>query len=246
METNYRYIATQIGDSLKYVSTVNEIDRVGKALLAGISKEDFPNPSITSVRAQAVYNWILSLAKASMNAEKRDLLLRDFCFEIATSDEAKRKITEILDKGGMLVSILYRESYGEFFNRNFHAQVVTHSKSLFLQGNYFHAIFEASKAYNSEVKTKARSTKDGKDLMLSVWGCEGVLKVTTCQTDTDRNIQDGIKFLSGGLMSAIRNPTAHEPAITLPIGKQDCLDILSFISYLFRQLDKATYFQSKI
>ncbi|MCL4520128.1 MAG: TIGR02391 family protein [Firmicutes bacterium] len=40
-------------------------------------------------------------------------------------------------------------------------------------------------------------------------------------------------------MQAIRNPTAHEPAIQWPIDEQDCLDVLSFISFLFRKLDIA-------
>ena len=40
-------------------------------------------------------------------------------------------------------------------------------------------------------------------------------------------------------MKEMRNPTAHEPAIEWPINKQDCLDMLSFISYLFKQIDAA-------
>jgi uncharacterized protein (TIGR02391 family) len=78
--------------------------------------------------------------------------------------------------------------------------------------------------------------------MLKVWGLQkGCLKLTVSSTDTDQSVQDGIKFLSAGLMSAIRNPTAHEPATDWPISVQDCLDILGFISFLFRQLDKAIY-----
>ena len=57
--------------------------------------------------------------------------------------------------------------------------------------------------------------------------------------ETDRNVQDGIKFLSAGLMRAIRNPTAHEPAVDWPIAEVDSLDIMSFISFLFRKLDDA-------
>ena len=80
--------------------------------------------------------------------------------------------------------------------------------------------------------------------MLNVWGWEkGVLKLTPCQTETGKNVQDGVKFLSAGLMRAMRNPTAHEPALDWPIEKQDCLDMLSFLSSLFRQLDKAVYFK---
>lgn len=71
--------------------------------------------------------------------------------------------------------------------------------------------------------------------MLDVWGPQkGVLKVTLCETETDQ-VQDGIKFLSAGLMQAIRKPTSHEPALDWPICRVDCLDILRFLSFLFRE-----------
>jgi uncharacterized protein (TIGR02391 family) len=119
--------------------------------------------------------------------------------------------------------------------------VIRHSQRLFLQGNSFHAVFESANAFNKLVREKSQSVKDGEALMLDVWGCQGVLKVTPCQSDTDQNVQDGIKFLSAGLMRAIRNPTAHEPAVDWPISPQDCLDILSFLSFLFRKLDDAVF-----
>ncbi|WP_222846444.1 TIGR02391 family protein [Pontiella sulfatireligans] len=73
---------------------------------------------------------------------------------------------------------------------------------------------------------------------------KGVLKITPCQSETDCNVQNGVKFLSAGLMQAIRNPTAHEPALDWPIEKNDCLDLLSFISFLFRKLDEAVYYKA--
>jgi len=126
--------------------------------------------------------------------------------------------------------------------RSFHAEVIRHSQPLFMSGHLFHAVFEAAKVFNKTVSEKAQSGKDGQSLMLDVWGWEkGCLKITACVTDTDKNVQDGVKFLSAGLMNAIRNPTAHEPAVDWPISLEDCLDILSFISFLFRQLDRAVY-----
>ncbi len=63
-------------------------------------------------------------------------------------------------------------------------------------------MFEACKAYNKDVRLKAKSDKDGKDLMLQVWGpANGCLKITACESDTDRSVQDGVKFLSAGLMA---------------------------------------------
>lgn len=95
------------------------------------------------------------------------------------------------------------------------------------------------------VRDKSQEVKDGHSLMLAVWGPDGVLKITPCQSDTDHNVQNGIKFLSAGIMQAVRNPTAHEPAVDWPISKQDCLDILSFMSFLFRKLDDAVYYKKQ-
>ena len=241
-EINYRHIATQIGDALKYSTTVNEIDRLGQSILQ-VNKENFPNDAITAVRAQTLYNWILSLAKTSMDSTERMKRLIAFCLEL-TPEENKKYTIEFLEKNGCPYNLLHKDSFNDFLKRNLHSEVGKHSQRLFVQGNYFHAVFESVKSYNKDVKTKSQSDKDGQQLMLNVWGCEnGVLKVTACESQTDKDFQDGIKFISGGLMSAIRNPTAHEPAITWNIDKQDCLDILSLISFLYRQLDKAVYYK---
>lgn len=241
-EINFRLIATQIGDSLKYSISVNEIDRVGQSILK-VSKENFPNIAITSVRAQTLYNWVLSLAKSHLDSTERVKRLINFCLELTPEDQ-KKKTIDFLEKNNCPYNLLYKDNLDEFLKRNFHSEVIKHSQKLFTQGNFFHAVFESAKAYNMHVKEKSQSDKDGQPLMLNVWGCDsGVLKVTKCVTQTDKDYQDGIKFISGGLMSAIRNPTAHEPAITWPIDKQDCLDILSLVSFLYRQLDKSVYYK---
>lgn len=242
-EINFKHIATQIGDSLKYTSTINEIDRLGQSILR-VNKENFPNSAITSSRAQTLYNWVLSLAKTPLEDTERVKRLITFCLEL-TPQEHQRTTIEFLEKNHCPYNLLYKDCLDEFLKRNFHSEVIKHSQKLFVQGNYFHAVFESAKAYNKNVKEKSHSDRDGQQLMLSVWGCDGgVLKVTQCSSQTDKDFQDGIKFISGGLMSAIRNPTAHEPAITWPIDKQDCLDILSLISFLFRQLEKSVFYKT--
>ena len=44
---NARLIAVQAGDALKYSTTVNEVDRIGAAVLK-VHKEAFANDAITS------------------------------------------------------------------------------------------------------------------------------------------------------------------------------------------------------
>lgn len=239
---NYRLVAIDIGDLLKYDSTINHINRTASAIFQ-FQQESFPNDSITSSRAKTIYDWILTLAKQKMESDKRNELLITFCRSI-TPQEFQEKVNIIIKKANISVSKIDKEINSEFMSRSFHSEIVRHCKKLFIEGHYFHAVFEACKVYNKLVQSKANSNKDGQPLMLEVWGPEkGVLKITPCQTETDRNVQDGVKFLSAGLMQAIRNPTAHEPALDWPIEKKDCLDLLSFLSFLFRKLDDAIYYK---
>lgn len=60
---------------------------------------------------------------------------------------------------------------------------------------------------------------------------------------TKDNIEEGQKFLSAGLMRGVRNPLAHEEITQLKetglFSEDDCLDVLSLLSHLFRRLDNA-------
>lgn len=240
---NYRLVAIQIGDLLKYSTSVNEINRIAGAIFR-FQCERFPNEAISSVRAQLIHDWILSLARQEMTADERGQLLVRFCNSLA-SEEQHGEVNKILMRAGFALEACSRQDYALFQARGFHPEVNKHCRELFVQGDYSHAVFEACKVYNVLVKQKAQSGRDGAPLMLEVWGCErGVLKITPCASQTDIDTQEGIKFLAAGLMQAIRNPTAHEPALHWPMSKQDCLDILSFVSFLFRQLDKAVYFKA--
>lgn len=235
-----RLIATQIGDKLKYDTSVNEINRLGQSILK-VRKEEFNNDSITSVRAKDIYSWIMTLGKTSLNKEERMKRLVKFCIELSP-DTMKGEISNFLVENGCNYNIVYKDFLNEFEIRNYHTEIIKHSKNQFLMQNYFHAAFEASKAFNNSVKSKAQSDKDGQDLMMAVFSANGVLKLNSGQTETERNVQDGVKFLSSGLMRAVRNPTAHKPALDWPINKQECLDFLSMISFLYHQLDKSTYY----
>ena len=235
---NIRLIAIQAGDALKYDTAVNEIERIGCAVFP-FRREEFPEESITSVRAKRIYDWLMSLGKHSCSPEVRTQLLSAFLLNIAPGEDKKSEMAAIMENGGVKGVSADGETLRRFDARDFHAKVVQHCRKLFGQKHYFHAVFEAAKVYNKTVREKAH----GAALMLEVWDAGGgVLKVTACVTETDKNVQDGIKFLSAGLMRAIRNPTSHEPALDWRITEQDAADILSFISFLFRQLDKAVKF----
>jgi len=206
---NYKLIANQVSDLLKYDTTHKEIERAGQSVF-NFNKESFPNNAITSGLAKSIHDWILTLAKQKMNNDERNQKLVKF-LKLITPENKFLEVEKILNEAG--VNLYLDEAVREFYNRGFHSVIFLHCFSLYKQRNYFHAVFEAAKIYNKLVKDKSKSEKDGFSLMTEVWGYNGVLKVTKCETETERNFQDGLKFLSAGLMQAIRNPTAHEPAL---------------------------------
>lgn len=236
---NYRLVAIQTGDLLKYDSTVNDINRAALSVF-NFKYEKFPNDSITSVRAQLIHDWVLSLAKQSINNDDRNDMLIQF-LGLISPEGYRSQISKILEDAGISNRSKF-ENDQDFINRGLHSDIHKHCLKLFSEKNYFHAVFEAAKVYNKKVQEKSQINKDGQSLMMEAWTTNGVLKITQCRTETDRNVQEGIKFLSAGLMQAMRNPTAHEPALDWPISKEDCLDMLSFISYLLKQLDKSVYY----
>ena len=239
---NIKLIAIQIGDAVKHKKSLNEINRVAEAVF-GFPCQEFPNDSITSERAQSIYDWIMSLEHQSWLSGELEQSLIDFVKSLAHDEmDFQHTLLNILNDCGVDSAIDNENALERFDSHQFHSEIIKHCRKFYGQGNYFHAVFEAAKVYNHLVKSKAKSTKDGADLMFGVWNIQnGVLKVNSCTSETDRNVQNGIKFLSVGLMSVIRNPTAHEPALQWPVDEQDAIDILSLVSFLLRQYDKAMY-----
>jgi uncharacterized protein (TIGR02391 family) len=92
------------------------------------------------------------------------------------------------------------------------------------------------------VSEKSKIDKHGSDLMRASQSLKGPLKLNTQRTETERNEQEGLMHLCMGLMRAIRNPESHEPELDWPITREDALDILSLISFLYRQIDEAIFY----
>jgi len=129
-----------------------------------------------------------------------------------------------------------------FDSRNFHFEVRRHARLLFLEGRYFHAVFESCKAFDKYIQEKSGIDKHGAELMGAALSLKGPLKINTQRTETERNEQEGVMHLCMGLMRAIRNPEAHEPELDWPITQEDAINILSLISFLWQKIDIAAHF----
>ncbi len=127
-------------------------------------------------------------------------------------------------------------------NRGLHPHVIRHARSHFCRGAYFHAVFECCKAFDKAVRDNTGISKSGQPLMSEALNLNGPLKLNSQRTTSEKDEQQGIMYLCMGLMNAARNPQAHEPELNWPMTRDDALDVLGLISFLYRKLENGVVF----
>ncbi len=124
-----------------------------------------------------------------------------------------------------------------FDKMQLHPRVIAASQSLFRDGHYASAILEAYKAFNNFVKGKTNLALDGKALMSKVFNEDApLIKLNELLTPSDRDEQEGFKFLFMGAMVGIRNPKAHDNVIQTDPYKT--LEYLGLASLLMRKIEE--------
>jgi uncharacterized protein (TIGR02391 family) len=125
-----------------------------------------------------------------------------------------------------------------FESRNIHSDFPDHVRHLFDDGYYAQATLEGLKFLDEEVQHIAKSGDFGMALMMRVFGgSPPPLPLNPGMTLSEKNEQEGFKFLFAGAIQGIRNPRGHTTSI-----RDDpdlCLDHLSFASMLLRKLEDA-------
>lgn len=122
--------------------------------------------------------------------------------------------------------------------RNIHSDLPAQARTLFDDGHYAQATFEAFKFMDEEVQRLSGSSEFGKRLMMRVFGGSSpVLALNPGNTLSEQSEQAGFTFMFAGAMEGVRNPRGHSTAIT--DDPDTCLDHLAFASMLLRRLDEA-------
>ena len=158
------------------------------------------------------------------------------------------------DKQSEVVGALHAliPEYAQYHWRHLHESVKDASYSDYKNEDYYRAVEEVIKRFESKTNAKTGNSLKGRDLMAQVFGKGKSLSVTDKYKkrdgsdfgdETKENIEEGQKFMSMGVMAGVRNPLAHEEKIELKesglFSEDDCLDVLSLLSHLFRRLDDA-------
>ena len=142
--------------------------------------------------------------------------------------------------------------YPDYHWRHLHDEIKSAAKDNYEKKDYYQAISEALKRYDTGVIDKSELQKTGQQLMFSAFGENGALKVTSkykksngtaFKPVTKKDMEDAQQELSAGIFAGFRNPISHEEIKDLHdsglLTEMDCLDSLSLLSHLFRRLDDA-------
>jgi uncharacterized protein (TIGR02391 family) len=127
-----------------------------------------------------------------------------------------------------------------------HPKIKEVTESLFKDGHYSQAIFEAFKMIESQVRKKSKmNDKEGSDLMHHAFDENNpILKINPLKNLSDKDEQYGFRFIFAGAMTGIRNPKAHEI-----IKQKDPITTLEYIclaSLLMRILYKSKFVNKNI
>lgn len=125
-----------------------------------------------------------------------------------------------------------------FDDRNIHTRLQSTSKKLFDDGHYALATFEAYKLLDKEVSAMAKLSESGVKLMMKAFSEQSpLIRLTDMVSTSEKDEQEGYKFIFSGSVMAIRNPRGHEYGVKE--SPTECLDHLSLASLLLRRLENA-------
>lgn len=117
-------------------------------------------------------------------------------------------------------------------------EIAGDSLEMFRNGHFNEAVRKSAKRFEVCVQKKTGCTETGQALMARAFKLQvPLVALNDLTTENEKNIQEGYRFLTMGMMRAIRNIFSH--------GDEDqrspeaCYEMLLFLNWLFRQLPKS-------
>ena len=121
-----------------------------------------------------------------------------------------------------------------------HPQVLKYCQPELDRGDYFHAVFEASKGLAQRIREASQSDLDGVKLVNEAFSEQKpLLAFNFLQIDTEKSEHRGLRDLLRGAVEMVRNPMAHTPQTLWEWQNEDeAMAYLVFLSLLHGKLDK--------
>jgi len=190
-QPNYELIAVWLGDTLKWTTSVNQIDRIAKATLK-VDRKNYPHPNITSVRAQAVYDWVMSLAYSSLPEEEKKNRLSHFIVGLLPEGEERKEFLQMLGETILVPSnppdfekLVRDATLREVLKKRWHEiqkclEAEAYLAAIVMMGSLLEGVLLAvirSHPRESNTAKSAPKTKDGKVRNFSEWSLTDMINV---------------------------------------------------------------------
>jgi uncharacterized protein (TIGR02391 family) len=189
---------------------------------------------------EAVMAPVNFVGSHEVHVSLRQALNRILAFHGLTLTEAGRLAAVTAARTLNEAEVRANDLRAKLLARCVHADVLAFCRPELLDGNYFHAVLEATKSVAAKIRLKSGLQDDGAGLVQGAFGGQQpCLAINSLQNDTERSEQKGFVNLVVGLFGTFRNPTAHAPRVDWAISEQDALDLLTLVSYVHRRLDAA-------
>ena len=128
----------------------------------------------------------------------------------------------------------------QLHERRVHSEVLRFCRAELVDGNYFHAVLEATKSIAERLRQETGRVDDGATLIDATFSVNRpLLAINRLTTDSEKSEQSGFGSLIKGIFGMFRNPHAHSPHISWPIEETEDLDLLTTVSMVHRKLDSA-------
>jgi uncharacterized protein (TIGR02391 family) len=137
----------------------------------------------------------------------------------------------------------------ELRRRGVRSEVLRFCRAELLADDYFHVVLEATKSITSLLRERTGLNLDGHELVDACFGTQDGkrqprLAINSLTTPTEKSEHWGLAALIKGTFSFYRNPTAHEPRLKRQVDEQEAMDMLTLVSFLYREIEKATLIPS--
>jgi uncharacterized protein (TIGR02391 family) len=255
-ETDLGFSNTELQEVLSAADVRDPTPTPPPGTYVRISKRDrLFNALVTKQRMDGHANGVLRFVKTAMDParytqsagrfdSRRDALNETLSFcslEITEEGKLKRVQQATTLSEARLRANRLRTHLTE---RRAHPRLLSACVDEIRDENYFHAVLEGSKSLAEHIRQQTGLSTDGHRLISGAFETNGnqspMLALNALQTDTERSRHRGLAEGLKAILSAARNPTAHEPKVLAQLDESDAIDLLTQMSYLHRQLDRCT------
>jgi uncharacterized protein (TIGR02391 family) len=195
----------------------------------------WPLPGIGGGSGTSSEDWEREIT-ADVTVFKRTATIDDL---IAATPRAHRSFQPTLPPSAAIETIVDLGPAAPAVNQlsELHPRVSKVAGSLFRDGHYAQASFEAFKALEVELRKRSGLDLSGRELAeKALGGGSPRLRLRRHAGRTGADEQEGLRFLFMGVMQALRNPRGHEVGTN---DRAETLEELAVASLLMRRLEKS-------